>query len=333
MRTDWVLVGGVVLCLFVTGVWAANPEPAKPDAPKDTPKKEFAGKTADPPANAEAREKAGTSPKKSTSADRAVEKRKKTHLHQFMERDGSITFTNTPEKYRVNPSFVEVDIHYQPIAVPLQYRGYASASQYPASGIQELIHTYATTYRLDEDLVYAVIKAESDFNPNAVSSKGARGLMQLMPGTAAEMGVTNIFDPAQNIAGGTQYLAKMMDLFHDRTLAVAAYNAGPEAVKQYNGIPPYDETKNYVKKVLNFHRWFKSSGAKVRSEQVARVPGATAPPPVLIADTDRYVVHFTSGLTQPADRVVEKDAYYYIQYGRRIYPVKKELVKHIQEPA
>jgi len=300
-------------------LWAGAPAPDKTTVQEKVQKKETETLT---PAHRKSKEKRP-----------APTPKKKTHLHQFMEKDGSITFTNTPDKYRLNPSFVEVDIHYQPIAVPLQYRGYASASQYPASGIQELIHSYASTYRLDEDLVYAVIKAESDFNPNAVSNKGARGLMQLMPGTAAEMGVTNIFDPAQNIAGGTQYLAKMMDLFHDRSLAVAAYNAGPEAVKQYNGIPPYDETKEYVKKVLSFQRWFKGSGAKVRSEQVARVPGAASPPPPIEIDTNRYVVHFTSGLTQPADRVVEKDAYYYIQYGRRIYPVKKELVKHIQEPA
>lgn len=320
MRIHWAAVTCcLVLCVGTGHARASAPSPEKTTVQEKVQNKQTKSLT---PAHRKSKEKRPAPPSK-----------KKTHLHQFMEKDGSITFTNKPDKYRVNPSFVEVDIHYQPIAVPLQYRGYASASQYPASGIQELIRSYSSMYRLDEDLVYAVIKAESDFNPNAVSSKGARGLMQLMPGTAAEMGVTNIFDPAQNIAGGTQYLAKMMDLFHDRSLALAAYNAGPEAVKQHNGIPPYDETKNYVKKVLSYQRWFKSSGAKVRSEQVARVPGAAPPPPQIEIDTNRYVVHFTSGLTQPADRVVEKDAYYYIQYGRRIYPVKKELVKHIQEPA
>lgn len=99
--------------------------------------------------------------------------------------------------------------------------------------------------------ILSMIKQESNFDPNAISSKGAGGLMQLMPETAKSLGVTDINDPRQNIAGGSKYFAQMMDKFKKPELAVAAYNAGPGAVTKYGGIPPYDETQNYVDKVLS----------------------------------------------------------------------------------
>ncbi len=290
---------------------------------------------ADPAAEKDAGGESVKAPAKRGKEKAAQDKplRPKTHLHQFMEKDGSVTFTNTPDKYRVNPSFVEVDIQYQPIVVPVRYRGYASVKQYSVSSYEDLIQYYSRHYGVDDDLIYAVIKVESDFNPNCVSSKGARGLMQLMPGTAEEMGVTNIFDPAQNIAGGTQYLAKMLDFFkRDKELALAGYNAGPQAVRDHNGIPPYEETQNYVKKVLAYMTWFRGGGSKNKTIELAHVRNAPAKPPSL-NDPKRYTVYFKSGLTQPADRVVEKSAHYYIQYGRNVYPVKKDLVKFIQKPA
>ncbi len=117
--------------------------------------------------------------------------------------------------------------------------------------INELIDKYSEQAGLDVDFVKAVVNQESGFNPNATSKCGAMGLMQLMPGTAQGLGVTNAYDPEQNIQGGTKYLKGLMDRFdNNKSLALAAYNAGPNAVKKYGGIPPYQETQNYVKSVL-----------------------------------------------------------------------------------
>ena len=118
--------------------------------------------------------------------------------------------------------------------------------------ITDLITKYSEENNLDADFVKAVIQQESGFNPNATSKCGAMGLMQLMPATAESLGVTDAYDAEQNIYGGTKYLKGLMDRFgNNKELALAAYNAGPNAVKKYGGIPPYNETQNYVKKVLS----------------------------------------------------------------------------------
>ena len=118
--------------------------------------------------------------------------------------------------------------------------------------IPTLIARAGAQRNIDEDLLYSVIHTESGFRANAVSPVGARGLMQLMPGTARTLGVDDSFKPDQNIAGGTAYLDQLLTRYHDDIkLALAAYNAGPQAVDRYHGIPPYRETRAYVARVIN----------------------------------------------------------------------------------
>lgn len=129
----------------------------------------------------------------------------------------------------------------------------------PKTELDDIIRKCAKDNNLDENLVKAVIKAESGFNTQAKSPVGALGLMQLMPATAKGLGVNNPLDPEQNIAGGTKYLKGLINRFDGRLdYALAAYNAGSGAVKKYGGIPPYPETQNYVKKVLDYHKQFSS---------------------------------------------------------------------------
>jgi soluble lytic murein transglycosylase-like protein len=117
--------------------------------------------------------------------------------------------------------------------------------------LQTLARDVARRYQMDEELVAAVVRAESGFDPQAVSRVGAMGLMQLMPGTAADLQVDDPFDPEQNLDGGVRYLKGMMNRFDGRVdLALAAYNAGPTAVERYGGIPPYSETRAYVSRIM-----------------------------------------------------------------------------------
>lgn len=260
----------------------------------------------------------------------ASERREARNMHQFRGKDGSITFTNVPDKYSSNKNFERVNVQYQPISVPKKYKAFTSPKNYTPGNIAELVKRYATAYSLDEGLVCAVIKCESNFNANAVSSAGACGLMQLMPGTAAEMGVTRIFDPAENIAGGTQYLAQMLNIFKgDVSLALAGYNAGPEAVKRNGGIPPYAETQNYVKKVIGAWKGYSTGGIPTMTGKFNYY--ADAKPTAPVART--FTVTFHSGLVQTADQVVDNDPYYDIVVADRTYSIRKALVKGVAGPA
>ncbi|MGE5841898.1 MAG: transglycosylase SLT domain-containing protein [Deltaproteobacteria bacterium] len=138
------------------------------------------------------------------------------------------------------------------------YDGSKPVTQY-IRDYDDIIQKASKRYGVDVSLIKAVIKAESDFNQHAVSSKGAQGLMQLMPGTADAMEVDNPFDAKDNIHGGTRYLSLMLERFNkDMRLALAAYNAGPERVAEYRGVPPFQETKTFIDRVLSYYSQFNS---------------------------------------------------------------------------
>jgi soluble lytic murein transglycosylase-like protein len=147
----------------------------------------------------------------------------------------------------------------------------------PVGSMTELIDAISAKHEVEGSLVHSVIKAESNYNPNAISPKGAQGLMQLIPSTARRFGVANTFNPEQNIEGGVKYLKFLMELYHnDYVKVIAAYNAGEGAVAKYGGIPPYAETKNYVYAVgKNLVTARKSAAAKdAAKEAVKQAPAA-----------------------------------------------------------
>jgi len=130
-------------------------------------------------------------------------------------------------------------------------KGGATGFPVPRSDLNQVVNEASGRYRLDPDLVNSVIKAESGFNVRAVSPKGAQGLMQLMPGTASQLGVPNAFDPQANVDGGTRYLRELLERYNfDLVKALAAYNAGPQRVEQFGGVPPFHETRAYVARIV-----------------------------------------------------------------------------------
>jgi soluble lytic murein transglycosylase-like protein len=138
------------------------------------------------------------------------------------------------------------------------------------------IDAAAAKYNLDPALLRALIRQESNFDPNAGSPAGAQGLTQLMPGTAASLGVTNPLDPAQSIDGGARYLRQQLDAFGgDVTKALAAYNAGPGAVQRYGGVPPYAETQNYVRQVQEYADQYRRQSQPAATAATGSLPYST----------------------------------------------------------
>nr|WP_321403163.1 transglycosylase SLT domain-containing protein [uncultured Desulfobacter sp.] len=178
-------------------------------------------------------------------------------IYKYIGAEGVVHFTNTPTDQGYTLYLRE----------KMYRRGPAQSESAQSKGFKagpdvydNIILKAAGTFGVDRALIKAVIHAESGFDPNAVSSKGARGLMQIMPQNDGLLEISNPFDPSQNIMGGTRYLKRMLTRYDEKlSLALAAYNAGPSAVDKYNNIPPYDETRTYVQRVMSLYSRYKSS--------------------------------------------------------------------------
>ncbi len=170
------------------------------------------------------------------------------NIYKYIDAEGVVHFTNTP----TTQGFV--------LYIREKNR-WGEKSGQPISKIYDpIIRKAGQAYGVDAALIKAVIKAESDFNPRAVSKKGARGLMQIMPENELALNISNPFDPSQNIMGGTRYLSRLLARYDRKLeLALAAYNAGPTAVDQYQRIPPFKETQAYVEKVITLFEGYKRS--------------------------------------------------------------------------
>jgi membrane-bound lytic murein transglycosylase MltF len=172
--------------------------------------------------------------------------------HERREVIGSVTrlYLGADRDGYVDVPTVEIDGFEKDLSAP------AGKVQPGSQSMNEVINAVSSRHHLDPDLINSVIHAESGFNPKAVSPKGAQGLMQLMPQTASRLGVSDSFDPSANVEGGTRYLRELLERYNfDLIKALAAYNAGPQRVEQYHGVPPYYETQAYVGRIIrDFNR-------------------------------------------------------------------------------
>jgi hypothetical protein len=186
-------------------------------------------------------------------------------VYSFRDRGGTVHFTNVPNDSR----FHAMPMEHAHVITRLPYTtgpGAAADARYafaraarmwsaPPADLERMIDETAQRYGVETALVHAVVRAESDFDHLAISSSGAQGLMQLMPGTASEVGVRNAFQPRENLEGGVYYLRQLIDRFGgNQQLAVAGYNAGPAAVERFGGVPPYAETIEYLQRVFRFRQ-------------------------------------------------------------------------------
>ena len=179
----------------------------------------------------------------------------KADIYKFEDGEGVVHFTDAPtdNRFKLFMRDFKKDKQLRTKFRLAEFNGDSSA-------YEAIIKSCALQYGVDQSLVKAVIHAESGYNPNAVSSKGAAGLMQLMPKTAQGLKVTDSFNPTDNIRGGVKYLRFLLDTFRGNvSLALAAYNAGMSKVAKFGGVPPYAETRNYVAKVLDYQKEYQQN--------------------------------------------------------------------------
>ena len=170
------------------------------------------------------------------------------------------------------------------------FRPVRSANALPPAEVDRMVQQAATSKQVDPKLVHSIIQVESGYDPNAVSRKGAMGLMQLVPGTAKRFGVENPFDPVQNIHGGVSYLKYLLDMFRgDVTLSLAAYNAGENSVLRSGGVPAFRETQDYVRKVNYLY------GSEIPAGQPAQKLVEPPKPPIYRFVDEQGIVHYTNG--------------------------------------
>jgi hypothetical protein len=201
--------------------------------------------------------------------------------HNHRQTIGTITrlYIDSGQSNFVDIPTADID-HFESIPDPPTPAALAPAAVAPHPfDLTQTVKDASGTYKLDPDLVTSVIHAESDFNIHAISPKGAQGLMQLMPQTASQLGVHNAFDPQANVEAGTRYLRTLLERYNfDLIKALAAYNAGPQRVEQYNGVPPYYETKAYVARIVrDFNK--KKLAAKSAAPPTAKKPSTRKPVP------------------------------------------------------
>lgn len=174
-------------------------------------------------------------------------------IYRYVDAKGTVHFTNTPTGSQYSFYRKENGTRTGSTLVAIGPKAYG-----------DLIRRYSGQFNLEEALVSAVIKAESNFNPRALSSKGAMGIMQLIPETARLLAVRDPYDPEDNIRGGSRYLRMMLDEFSGNVdFALAAYNAGPGAVRRHGGIPPYQETRTYVQKVKEYLQQYRGQDRRI----------------------------------------------------------------------
>jgi soluble lytic murein transglycosylase len=194
-------------------------------------------------------------------------------IYQFIDANGTVSLTNVPS----DPRYRRIDLESTSLRNSLSEKE-----------LEHVIARHSRRHRLHPALLRAVIKAESDFDPMAVSRAGAVGLMQLMPQTAMQWDVQDIYDPDENISGGARHLRYLLDRFHGNLpLALAAYNAGETLVDRYRALPPIDETRRYVSKVLRYYRQFLFANAGSGLKTVTARAHATQPPDLAFSSFPR----------------------------------------------